>query len=101
MDRGQGFLERLTKTAELSPEPFPGRTIVEISGENRVLIENHMGVKEYSREKILVNVKFGWICICGSSLELMRMTKVQLVICGRIEDVRLLRRGGGKECGSL
>lgn len=93
MGRGNHFWERLKEDAELAAEPFPGQPIVEIVGDHRVLIEKHMGVKAYSREKIIVSVKTGFICVCGCGLELLRMTRDQLVIRGRIDGVTLQRRG--------
>lgn len=92
MGKGRYFLERLADEAELAGEPLPGQVIVEITGEHRVLIENHCGVKAYSREKILVSVNFGFVCVCGCGLELLRMTKEQLIIKGRIDGVSLQRR---------
>ena len=90
MGKGQMILQRLADGADLSAEPLP---IVEIAGDRRVLIENHFGVKEYSREKIGVKVKYGLVCVCGCNLELIRMTKEQLIISGRIDAVTLIRRG--------
>ena len=92
MGRGRKFLEQLTLDTDLGAEAVPGQPIVEISGERRVLIENHFGVKAYSRENIVVNVKYGWVCVCGYGLELKRMTKEQLVIQGKIKGVTLQRR---------
>ena len=57
-----------------------------------MLIENHFGVKEYGTQRITVKVKYGCVCVCGEHLELMRMTKEQLVICGRIDCVTVQRR---------
>ena len=93
MGRGRYLLERLADEADLSEAPLPGQPIVEIAGDHRVLIENHFGVKAYSRESILVNVKFGCVCVCGCGLELLRMSKEQLIIRGRIDSVTLQRRG--------
>lgn len=93
MGRGGHFLQRLADGADLTTEPLPGQPIVEIAGDRRVLIENHFGVKEYSRERITVKVKYGFVSVCGCGLELMRMTREQLVICGRIDGVTLQRRG--------
>lgn len=92
MGKGRYFWERLADEAELTGEPLPGQPIVEITGERRVLIENHFGVKAYSHDKILVSVKYGWICVCGCGLELMRMTREQLIIRGRIDSISLQRR---------
>lgn len=92
MGRGRFFLDRLTENADLVEQPLPGQPIVEIAGDRRVLIENHFGVKEYGTQRITVKVKYGCVCICGEHLELMRMTKEQLVICGRIDCVTVQRR---------
>lgn len=89
----RSILDALLDGADLPGEPIPGIPVVEISGECRVLIEHHRGVTMYSRERICVKVKFGQIAVCGCGLELMRMTKEQLVISGRIDSVSLLRRG--------
>ena len=93
MGKGRFFLERLTENTEIAMEPLPGRPIVELAGDRRVLIENHFGVKAYGREKIIVKVKYGYVCVCGCGLELLRMTREQLVIRGRIDGVTLQRRG--------
>lgn len=93
MGKGRYFFERLTDGADLSAEPVPGQPIVEIAGDRRVLIENHFGVMEYSRERIGVKVKYGEVFIYGCGLELTRMTKEQLVICGRVDGVTIQRRG--------
>ena len=93
MDRGRTFWERLADDVDLASEPLPGQPIVELAGDRRVLTENHLGVKAYSRDSILVKVKFGCICVCGSGLELTRMTREQLLIRGKIDSVALQRRG--------
>lgn len=92
MGRGYSFLEHFTEYTDISLEPLSAQPIIEIAGENRVLIENHFGVKGYSREKITANVKFGFVHICGTGLEILRMTKEQLVIQGRVMAVSLERR---------
>lgn len=80
---------------DLPGESLPGQVLVEISGENRVLIEHHCGVREYSRERIGVKVKYGMLQVCGSCLELRCMTREQLVISGRIDCIVLKRRNSG------
>ena len=89
MKRGEKWLSRITEDMDLSAPSLP---LVEIVGTNRVLIENHGGVSGYGPECIRVKVKYGQICICGKYLEIARMTKEQLVITGRIREVKLLGR---------
>ena len=83
-----GLLDQL----DLPGETLPGQVLVEIAGENRVLIEQHRGIREYSPERIGVCVRYGMVEICGSGLELRCMSKEQLIICGRIDSVTLRRR---------
>lgn len=81
------WIERLS----FPDEALPAQTVVEILGDRRVLIEHHHGITEYSRQRIQARVKFGIICICGSDLELCKMTGNQLVILGRIDSLTLFR----------
>lgn len=93
MSRDYRILKRLRQATELSDEVLPGQTLLELLEDRRVLIEHHMGVKEYSREKITVKVKMGYLCICGSDLNLCMMSTNQIVITGCISSVSVLRRG--------
>ncbi len=92
MGRGEQFWEKLTEGVDLTEEALPGLSVVEIAGTGRVLIENHFGVVSYSRELIRVKVKYGCVQVCGCQLEIRRMNRNQLTICGQIETVSLHRR---------
>ena len=85
------ILTRLSRAADLQDEPIPGRPLIEILDHHRVLIEHHRGVNEYGQTLIRVKVKFGSVCVCGSDLELARMSKDQLIISGNIESIHLNR----------
>lgn len=91
MERDKLLFERLTNAADLQDAPIPGLPLIELAGDRRVLVENHCGVTEYGTERVCVKVKFGQVCICGQALQLAKMTKSQLVICGRIQSVELFR----------
>lgn len=93
MGKGRLIFQRLVEDAELTAGALPGYPIVEIAGDRRVLIENHGGVKEYGRNRITVSLSFGQVSVMGECLEILRMTKQQLVICGRIDGITLHRRG--------
>ena len=91
MERNKLLMERLASAADLQDAPIPGLPLIELSGDGRVLMENHCGVTEYGKERICVKVKFGQVCICGQDLSLAKMTKSQLIVCGRIQSVELYR----------
>lgn len=92
MGKGKHFFESMITLASLSMDTGPGQPIVEIAGDRRVLIEYHQGVIAYSRERILVSVGYGTLCVFGCSLEMRHMTKEKLIICGKIDSVQLQRR---------
>jgi sporulation protein YqfC len=92
MDQKGQWARRLIDAADLHGELLPGIPLVELAGENRVLIECHGGVTEYSPNRISIRVKYGTVSVCGCGLELRTMTKEKLVISGRIDAIHLNRR---------
>ena len=66
--------------------------LIEIAGEQRILIEHHLGVLAYSLNEIEIKVPFGKVSIAGNNLQLSQMNSDQLVIHGHIDAVRLYRR---------
>lgn len=64
------------------------RTLVELYGNERVLIEEHRGILGYGDREIRVGTSFGVAVIEGSELRLCCMSRSQLVIRGRIGAVR-------------
>lgn len=90
--RTDGLFSRLAADPDLPGELLPGQSLVELTGDNRVLIENHRGVVEYSRCRIGIAVGFGLLQVCGHCLELARMTREMLVITGQVERIELVRR---------
>ncbi len=93
MGQRETLLERFTRSLNLHTEPVPGLPLAEIAGSGRVLIENHKGIVQYSCNEILTKVCFGYLRICGKDLNVLQMTKEQLVIGGCIDAVQLIRRG--------
>lgn len=94
MRKRKSIFEKLALAADLPDEPIPRLPLIEIAGQRRVLIENHLGVVGYETDRIVVKVTYGTVSVCGSNLELARMIRGQLVISGGIRCVEL--NGGGK-----
>ncbi len=92
MKRRGNWMERMSEGFEKNEEPLPRHPLVEICGERRVLIENHRGVSRYGTDRIGVRVCYGEVDVRGQALELSKISREQIVICGRIESVSLVRR---------
>lgn len=69
---------------------FAKKPIVEVAGQNRVLIENHQGVLAYSPEEIQIKVNYGKISVSGCELLIIQLGSEQLIIGGMIHEIRLL-----------
>ena len=70
-----------------------GAPIVELAGNHRVLIENHIGITSYGQNEIHVRTKRGIIEICGNELEIRAMSKERIIICGVISGLKLWSAG--------
>lgn len=92
MDR-QPILRKLTERCGLSAEPLPGNVLVELNGDDRVLIENHDHIIGYHHAEVLISVKYGSVKVCGSDLVIACIEPDRLLIRGRIDSVILLRGG--------
>ena len=91
MGKRRNLWDSLADSGDLPGETLPGQSILELLGDNRILIESHRGVIQYSPEEIGIRLKFGSVFVCGCYLELIQMTRGQLVIRGKIETIRLHR----------
>lgn len=89
MARYQGLIKKMM-SPDL-PEIYKKLPLVELAGDERVLIENHHCVMQYTSNCICVKVSFGGIRIKGKRLRIVKMTSDQLVICGGIDCVELHR----------
>lgn len=64
------------------------RTLAELYGNERLLVEQHRGILAYGTERIVIGASFGSLSVEGENLRLCCMSREQLVIRGRIGCVR-------------
>ncbi len=93
MKERNNMLERMAVATDLASEPTPMQPLVEIIGSGRVLVENHRGVSAYDSKQICIKMRYGVLMVCGNRLELIKMTKQQLIISGEINDLHLCKGG--------
>lgn len=91
MKQGKDFFKKITEVPEVDLEVLPGVPLIEIYDNRRVLIENHMGILNYSCREVQIRMRYGCICVCGEQLKLMKMSKHDLVITGCIGALSLRR----------
>lgn len=89
----KSLVRNITDRAGLHGESLPGIPLVEICGDDRVLIENHLCVLGYNENEVMVRTCCGSIRISGDEMVLACLKREQLVIHGKIHSVTLLRGG--------
>lgn len=79
----------ITELLDLPAEVVPGVPRLTMSGGSEVLVENHGGLRSYTRNLIEVRGRNMILQIRGEDLELAAMTKADIVIRGIIVAVEL------------
>lgn len=79
----------VTEYFSLPPELLPDVPKVTLSGGSEVLVENHGGLKSYSRDLIEVRGRSALVQVRGEDLEIAAMTKTEIIIQGIIVAVEL------------
>ncbi|MBP8640978.1 MAG: sporulation protein [Oscillospiraceae bacterium] len=79
----------VTELFNLPAEIVPGVPRLTMSGGSQVLVENHGGLKSYTRECIEIRGRNMLLQIRGEDLELTAMTKTDIVIRGIVVAVEL------------
>lgn len=73
-----------------------GKPRVEITGNSRVVVENHKGIKEYDGKLLRVKCKGCEVLIKGDALELAALSIDELAVTGYIVSVEYSTEG--EEC---
>ena len=86
------ILTRLNQLNFPLKESLQKLPIVELAGQSRVFIENHLGIFVYTQEEIHIKMHYGKLIIKGNALNLLHFGKDQLVVHGTIEYLQLMGR---------
>ena len=90
---GKDWMLHFADRTNLPDASVPGIPVIEIAGDQRVLIECHKGISAYSEQAVQIKVSYGKICVKGENLQLRQISRENLVISGRICGVELTRCG--------
>ncbi len=85
----QDFASNMADKLAIPPEAVGGIPLTELRGGELVCIENHRGILEYTPDRVKVAVKRGAICVLGTKLSIVRMTRRRVEIRGCIRGLEL------------
>ena len=82
--------ELMVESLKLPKDSMLGASIVTVTGNSEVFVENYKGILEYSGEMILLQGKNCKIELTGKKLNIVYYTNEDMKISGRINAVRYL-----------
>lgn len=82
--------ELVVESLKLPKDSMLGASIVTITGNSDVFVENYKGIMEYSEELILLQGKNCKIELKGKRLNIVYYTNEDMKISGRLESIRYL-----------
>jgi len=85
-----GILTRAADTFDLPAEVLQGLPRLTITGGQRIIVENHQGLMDYTPQCIVVAGGKVTLKLLGNALELRAMTAEALLITGDIFNVEFI-----------
>lgn len=82
--------EQLVDTLKLPKDMLLGASILTMTGNHELWVENYKGIIEYTGESIILQAKTGQISICGCGLVIDYYTNEDMKIIGTIQCIRYL-----------
>lgn len=84
------ILKAISDSLELPGDILFDMPKIGIVGNMTAHIENYTALLEYRKENIKLKYKGGVIEICGQNFEIKTIGEGNIVICGKIEAVKLI-----------
>lgn len=72
-----------------------GEPRLELTGNSRLLIEDHCGILEYTDSLLRVALRRGQVRVQGEELQLTALTLHELAVSGQIRSVELVEEAQG------
>lgn len=80
----------MVESLKLPKDSLLGDSIITITGNTEIFVENYKGILQYSDQMILLQGKNCKIELTGRKLNIVYYTNEDMKICGRLEQVRYL-----------
>lgn len=82
MGLGEKFTTRFIETFDLPPEVMLNLPLIMMVGGKSLILENHRGILEYSRERIRIRLAKGEIMLNGRNLLIQSISNEEIQIKG-------------------
>lgn len=81
---------KIIDTFQLPKDVLLGASIISITGNTNIVIENFKSIIKYQTDLLLIQCKKNRVQISGKNLQLEQYTKEELTVCGIISEIKFL-----------
>ena len=78
---------RITTTFELPREIMLDWPLMRMTGDEELVITNHKGIAEYTKEQVRIKTALGVAKVLGRGLVIKEISRENIVVAGKIEAV--------------
>lgn len=89
MGLGEKFTTRFIETFDLPPEVMLNLPLIMMVGGKSLILENHRGILEYSRERIRIRLAKGEVTLTGRNLLIQSISNEEIQIKGELTGLSL------------
>ncbi len=82
--------EQIITACQLPKDVFLGASIISMTGNREIIIENFKNIIQYFPEQLTIQCKGNQIRISGSQLEIELYSKEEIKIKGKIHEIKFL-----------
>ena len=90
------LISKLSGAVGLHSESILGMPVLELCGDDRILVENIRQVISFDENQIYVSVEFGFLCLEGECLLLDYLGENRILVKGKIATITVQRNGSAK-----
>ena len=94
MRLSEKLLAEASERIDLPVDALAGVPRMELIGSREFSMEPHGGLREYSKDRIVIQSRIGPVCVTGSGLNIRLMNQERLVIGGNVSGVCLAEEPG-------
>lgn len=89
-NRETSLSNKIIDTCQLPKDVLLGASIISMTGNTDILIENFKNIIKYQTDLLLIQCKKNRIQITGKNLKLEQYSKEELKVCGIILEIKFL-----------
>ncbi|CCC58152.1 sporulation protein YqfC [Caloramator australicus] len=83
--------QRFSDALDIPEEIVLDVPVIKIVSNNKIIIENHKGIIEYSKTTVRINSRIGIVALKGEDFVIKYITQDEIILEGEIEVIEFIK----------